>query len=257
MNMHLAAFAAAKTDSTANETVTAVPDPVLPVTANGGFLMPQDMRVIAASAMNDTITRARLSVPSLRTLGLPDIYPVAQIAANTVVDAYARWGESGPMLRKNDEVIAQVSNGASTVDTAFVSMLLRRVYMPVPPGPRTTLFASKSITLVAKSWVLSPLTFDQIPPVGEFSVVGMSAYGTNGVFARLVFPQNTTYRPGCLCYSAVTKFDAFPFFRFGNLGEWGRFFAVNLPQIEVLGDTAGAQTISVELDVVQLSQSSP
>lgn len=257
MNFHLAAFASAKTDSTANETVTAVADPALTTTANGGFLMPQDLQCIAGQAMNDTVTDARFSVPSLRTLGLPYIDPLLQTATMATGDKYAKWRETGPLFRKNDELIAQMSNGASTVDTAFMAAWLRRSFMPVPPGPRTTLVATASVTLVAKAWALKPLTFAQIPPTGDFAVVGMHAYGTNGVFARLVFPANTTWRPGCPCYQALTTADADPMFRFGRLGEWGRFHSVNLPQIEVLGDTAGAQTITCLLDLVMLSQQAP
>lgn len=257
MNFHLAAFAAAKTDSTANETVTAVADPALPTTANGGFLMPQDLQCIAGQAMNDTITDARFSVPSLRTLGLPYVYPLLQTATMATGDKYAKWRDDGPMFRKNDELIAQASNGASTVDTAFMGAWLRRAFLPMPPGPRTTVYATASVTLVAKAWALKPLTFAQIPPVGDYAVVGAAFYGTNGVFARLVFPANTTWRPGAPCYQALTTNDADPFFRFGRLGEWGRFHSVNLPQIEVLGDTAGAQTITAVLDLVMLSSSPP
>lgn len=257
MNFHLAAFASAKTDSTANETVTAVADPALPTTANGGFLMPQDLQCIAGQAMNDTITDARFSVPSLRTLGLPYIDALLQTATMATGDKYASWKDTGPLFRKNDELIAQASNGVSTVKTAFMAAWLRRAYLPVPPGPRTTLTITKSITLVAKQWVLSPVTFNQIPPVGDYAVVGMHAWCTNGVFARLVFPTNTTWRPGCPCYQALTTTDARPFFRFGNLGEWGRFHSVNLPQVEVLGDTAGAQTFNAVLDLVMLSQNPP
>lgn len=257
MNFHLAAFAAAKTDSTANETVTAVADPALPTTQNGGFLMPQDLQCIAGQAMNDTVTDARFSVPSLRTLGLPYIDPLLQTATMATADKYAKWRDSGPLFRKNDELIAQMSNGVSTVDTAFMGAWLRRAFMPVPPGPRTSLTVSATVVAVAKQWVLKPLTFAQIPPVGDYAVIGMHAWMTNGVFARLVFPANTTWRPGCPCYQSLTTADAFPMFRFGNLGEWGRFHSVNLPQIEVLGDTAGSQTFNAVLDVVMLSQNPP
>lgn len=254
MNFHLAAFESAKTDSTANENISAVADAAFARSIGNLYLAPDDMDVLAAFAMNDTITRARIVSPSLRQNGLPEIFPLTVAATVTLEGGYAKYGNYGPRIRKNDEFGIEASNGASTVDTAFGALWLWRKKMGVPAGARFTVRGTSAITLVANAWVLGNLTFDQTLPVGDYAVIGMRATCTNGVFSRLVFPMNTTWRPGVVCPPVVTTFDTDPFWRFGNLGEWGRFHSVNQPQVEVLGHTAGAQTAAVILDCVALNQ---
>lgn len=252
MWFHTACFEAAKTDSTANENVTASPDPAFTVNANGLYIAPMDMEVFAAKAMNDTITRARITSPSLRLLGLPEIFPLSQSATPTVANATCLFGDATPMIRQNDEFGVEVSNGASTVDTAFAALWLRRQRRPVPAGKRFTIRATSANTLVANAWTLGTLTLDQTPPVGDYAVIGMSCTCNDAFAARLVFPANTNFRPGVPCYYAITTFDLNDPFRGGKLGEWGRFHSVNIPQLEVFGVAAGAETPAVILDLVAL-----
>lgn len=252
MYFHTACFEGAKTDSTNNENIPAKPDPAFTVNANSLYLAPTDMEVFAAKAMNDTITRARIVSPSLRLLGLPEIFPLSVSATPTVANATCTWMDNCPVIRQNDEFGVEASNGASTVDTAFAALWLRKSKRPVPAGKRFTIRATSTNTLVANAWTLATLTLDQTPPVGDYAVIGMSCTCNDAFAARLVFPKDTNFRPGVPCYYAVTTFDVLDPFRYGKLGEWGRFHSVNIPQLEVFGVTAGAETPAVILDLVSL-----
>lgn len=253
MYFHTAGFAGAKTDSTANENIPAVADPTFNRTSGNLYLAPTNLKVFAALAANDTIARARITSPSLRQLGLPELYPLNIVAEPTVPVGLVEYGDTGPEIRQNDEFGVECSNGASTIDVAWAALWLRKRFMPVPSGKRFTMRATATITLVASAWALGTLTFDQTPPVGDYSVIGLHVFCADAWFARLVFPMDTSFRPGVVTQETLGAFmDSQPF-RYGRVGEFGRFHSVNLPQIEVLGHTAGAEAVAAYIDMVQLS----
>lgn len=251
--MHLLAFAGAKTDSTNNENAPAVADQGINSSSNGRFILPADVRAVYATIMNDTITRARLTAPSLRNEGLPEIHPVTVSNAPATNPIGAYWGEQGPLVRKNEEFGLESSNGASTIDRVHSLVLIRDRVEAVKEGRRMTIFGSSTITLVQDAWALGTITLDQTLPVGRFQVIGMHAWGTNCYGARLVFPRNGFWRPGCPAAIAVGGFEQWGAFRAGRLGAWGEFDQVAQPQLEAIGHTAGASTISVYLDLVKIS----
>lgn len=253
MRFHLTCFGGAKTDSTNNEAIPAPIDPAWNRVSATEYLAPYDMDVFGAIVGNDTITRARLNTPSMRTLGLPEIWPVNQ-AALAAAPLAADWREIDPIrIRQNDTFSVECSNGASTVDTAYAALMIRRQKFPVPPGPRFTLSGTAAQTLVANGFSQGTITFDQTPPVGTYSVIGAACTCVNGWFFRLIFPANSNWRPGFLVSQAVTVFEARQLTRHGNLGEWGQFYSVNLPMLEIFGATAGAQTPRLYLDLVQIA----
>lgn len=253
MRWHLACFAGAKTDSTANEAVPIVSDPVLTPFSTTQYLLPFDCQAFGLVAANDTITRARLVTESLRTLGLPEIFPL-NVVAEPTLPIGIDWRLADPVkLRRNDSISIQCSNGASTADFAWAAAYLRRQYFPVPAGPVTTLTGTSAQTLVANAYTLGGITFDQTPPVGDYAVIGMKVVCADAWFARLVFPADQSMRPGVVTGETVAGWEYTQTERHGRLGEWGRFHSVNVPQLEILGHTAGAETARVYMDVVQLT----
>lgn len=250
---HLALFAGAKTDSTANQAIPIVADPALtPLTASA-YLIPAPYEVFGAWAANDTITRARIVTESMRTLGLPEIYPL-NVVAEPTLPLSIDWRLQDPIkLATNDSLSVECSNGASTADFAWAGLYLRTGFAPVPTGPRTTLSGTSTQTLVANAMTLGGITFDQTPPVGTYEVVGLKVVCADAWAARLVFPAGQQLRPGVMTGETVAGFDYMQMERHGKLGAWGRFHSVNLPQLEILGHTAGAETARVYIDVVQTS----
>lgn len=249
---HLCAFGGVKTDSTANENVPAVIDNGLTTSSNNRYIVPENVKVFAASIMNDTISRARITAPSLRNEGLPEIFPVTVSDDPAAAPLVAYWGEEGPQLRKDEEFGVECSNGASTIDRAHALVCIRSMRKPLPPGKRMTVVGTSTQTLLLDAWTLGGITLDQTLPVGMYAVIGMAVVCNDAWAARLVFPRGGSLRPGCPVGMAVGQIDTRQLFRNGNLGEWGRFSHNAQPQLELIGNAAGAETATVILDLVQL-----
>lgn len=251
--MHLLAWSGAKTDSTANEAAPAVADNVVTRTANGNqYLAPWDATILYASALNDTITRARFNYPWYRDVGLPEIFPLNALAEPSALFRTWNPGWQGPRVRKTEELGADSSNGASTVDTIHICALLGDVFTPLPSGRRFTVRGTAAQTLVASSWTSAAIALDTTLPFGKYAVIGMQVTCNDGVFARLIFPNSPQARPGLAVGETIAITDYTQAGRNGQWGEWGRFEQTAPPQLEVLGGTAGAETPAVILDLVEL-----
>lgn len=252
MYFHFAAFGGTKTDSTANENAPAVIDNGLTTSANNRYISPARMEVFAAGAMNDTITRARITAPSLRNEGLPEIYPVTVSDDPATNPQYADWDHNCPVIQLNEEFGIESSNGASTVDRIHAWLAFRERMMPVPPGKKMTIVGTSAQTLLLDAWTLGGITLDQVLPFGRYAVIGMHCTCNDAWGARLVFPRGGSYRPGAPVAMAVGGYDVNGLFRAGRLGEWGRFESVAQPQLELIGNAAGAETATCILDLVSL-----
>lgn len=253
--MHLAAFRGAKTDSTANENVPALIDNALTTSANNRYIAGGTVRIYAAMAANDTISRCRITAPSLRQEGLPEIFPVSVTATQPTQPLIACWDLMGPAIQANEEFGVEMSNGASTVDFGQAWLALRDRVQPIPAGKRMRIVGVSTQTLIASAWTLGGITLDQVLPYGTYAVIGMACVCVSAFAARLVFPQGGMWRPGCPVSPTVGGVDVNQFFLAGNLGEWGRFPSIAQPQLELAGSTAGAQTATVILDLVQVGLS--
>lgn len=253
--IHTFAFSGAKTDSTANEAAPAIADLTMTRTANGNqYLSPVDASVIAAIALNDTITRARLNYPSMRDLGLPEIFPLNALAEPSADFDLCVWGWNGPKIKKTEEIGADSSNGASTVDTIHIGVWIGDAFTPIPPGRRFTVRGTATQTLVASAWTSAPITLDQTLPFGRYAVIGAQVTCNDGVLSRLAFNNNLQWRPGFPVGETIAILDPRQTFRAGQFGLLGTFEQTAPPQLEILGGTAGAETPAIILDLVELSR---
>lgn len=249
---HTLAFAGAKTDSTANEAAPGVVDPGWTLNAQNRYILPSKMRVFASTAMNDTITRARLNAPSLRNFGLPELFP------NTVSDDPAAiplvnyWGDNGPEVQATEAIGVDTSNGASTVDRVHAALWLRTKVTPVPAGKRSTIVGTSTQTLLLDQWTTGTITLDQDLPFGRYGVIGLAVVCNDAWAARLVFPGNQTMRPGVPVAMTYAGVDAVQYFRAGRQGLWGEFVSTQPVQLDLIGNAAGAETATVFLDLVAL-----
>lgn len=250
---HFAGFAGAIVASTNNQAVPAPADAVLTPLGTTRYLIPTDMECFGAFAAQDFITRARIVTESLRTLGLPEIYPL-NVVLEPTLPLGIDWRLSDPIkLKRNDSLSIEMSVGATLTAFGWAGAWLRTQKYGVPAGPVTTVSGTATITLVANSWAAGGITFDQNLPVGDYSVVGMKVVCADAWAARLIFPAGQGMRPGCMTGETVSGYEYQDQARHGKLGEWGRFHSVNVPQLEVLGHTAGAETPRVYMDVIQLN----
>lgn len=249
---HLAAFGGAKTDSVANQAVPAVVDNAWTVSANQRYIAPTRLIAFAGQAINDTITRARINAPSLRLFGLPEINPptVANVQGTPQI---CYWDAEGPTIQQTEEFGVDVSNGVSTVDFAYAALWLRSRKVPAPTGKCTTVVGTASVTQVAVGWAQQTITLEQALPYGRYAVIGAKCVITNGLFFRLIFPNGGQWRPGGACVASIGTEDPRQLFRFGNSGQWGTFDSTAQPVLETFANTAGAQTATVLLDLVDIS----
>lgn len=250
---HCLAFGGAKTDSTANEAAPGVVDPGWTLNAQNRYISPQKLKAFASTVMNDTITAARINAPSLRNLGLPEIYPTTVSNAPASSPAIAYWGANGPEIQATEAFGIDTSNGASTVDRVHAGLWVRDKFDPVPAGKRFTITGTSTQTLLLDAWTTGTITLSQELPYGTFAVIGMAVQCAAAYLARLVFPGLTSWRPGCTVVTTYGQFDQRDLWRNGLQGQWGQFISTQPPQLDIIGNTAGAQTAAVFLDLVAVN----
>jgi hypothetical protein len=250
---HLLAFGGAKTDSTANEAAPGVVDPGWTLNAQNRYISPQKLKVLAATIMNDTISAARINAPSLRNLGLPEIYPVTPTDIPSASPAIAYWGANGPEIQATEAFGVDSSNGVSTIDRVHCGLWLRDKFDPVPAGKKFTITGTSAQTLLLDAWTTGTITLSQEIPYGTYAVIGMAVKCTACYLARLVFPGLTSWRPGCTVVPTYGQFDQRDLWRNGNQGQYGQFISTQPPQLDLIGSTAGAQTAIVILDLVAVN----
>lgn len=249
--MHnLVAFFKSVAQDAVLDNITPVTDPLVTVTANNRVIFPQDYQVGLKHLSCLAATRARINTPSMRNVCLPEIYPIdvtAAVGTNPPVDGPS-WG----LLRvpRNDEFGIDVSRGGAGAADCYGAIWVAPAFVSAPPGPVFTMRATCAITLTAGTWVTGNLTFDQTLPFGRYAVVGMHVTLNDGMYARLTFPGQTQFRPGVVVVEAVGDYVNPQIFRYGNMGLFGTFDSTAQPGLECLGDTAGAETAVVLLDLV-------
>lgn len=243
-------------ESIANATVlgeiNGVPDQSQTFDSSLRLQAPYNATVLAAYAMGINATAFQLDAPSLRSFLLPNIYPANPTADVRTLDGPVFWGDRGPRLLKSEGVAPLVSRGGADAQPCIVGLWLRDAPKPVPAGTITTVIATAAPTIVAGSWVFGALTFAQTLPAGRYAVVGMAVVCNDATFCRLVYPGAGGHRPGVVVQDAYGDLPTDDRFRYGRMGHFGEFEHNAPPSVETLGDTAGAETATVYLDIVKI-----
>lgn len=249
---HMAAFRGAPGNSASYVAVAGVTDQSLSKSSNNRFIMPDNWRIIAAHVEADVLTAARINAPSLRNIAYPEIHPVNLTATVNTSPALAVYREYGPRVQASEEVGVDVSTGTLTVDTCQAAIWFQDKFDPAPLGPNITITATSTITTVVGAWVLGTLSFSQTLPAGVYAVIGFAGYGTNGLYARLVFPGNNTFRPGVVIGNTYDDYNIFPRWRSGDMGLFGTFVNTSQPQVEVMSTAAASTAHNFLVDLVKI-----
>lgn len=234
------------------DSLNAAVDQSLTVSANNKYIFPLRFKVWQAAVMGNFVTAARLDAPSLRSLVLPQIYPVIVAAAPPDQPPVTWLGEYGPTLQVNEEVTIDVSHAGAGADDVFGAMFLSDQPSAAPGGPGYTLLGTATIVHVKGAWVLGALVLDQTLPSGRYAVVGFDAVSANAFLCRLVFPGLSQWRPGVVANAVYGRRSWADRNRFGRMGAWGEFMNTAQPQVEVFGHTAGSTAVTVLIDVVKV-----
>lgn len=246
---HLLAFYTNDLASAASNTALgAVADQIIGGSATG-FFIPEQFKVSWAYAGNDAYTSVRLNQPSLREPFLPYIDPLSLTVLPANVPPIALYDDSGPTLYQNETLQVEASRGVVAASDAYVLVSVTLGRRGIPPGPRVRARFTAAITIAEGTWAVGAITFADNLPGGVYSVVGLSAYGTNLLAARLAF-QGGGYRPGVLAQGAQGEWVG-PSLPQWWQGELGSFQNTVPPQLECLGVGAGTSQIGY-MDLVQV-----
>lgn len=256
MSFHTVAFSTTVALADGLKALSPVTDTVFAPSGNG-FLLPADLRLIAAFTGSQQIWRARVNAPSLVRVGYPSVRPV-QPAVSTALSGTPAANPSlmtlldSPIGMRGGEAVGvdAATQNASSERTTAVLWFADRLE-PVPPGDSFWLRYTSSRALTAHTWTVITPSFDQAFPSGVYAVIGLEFTSPGAVAARIVFP-GSVFRPGVLAQvgsiatgatnagnarSQATFYD-------GSLGIFGTFQTSAPPSIEVLSvsaDTADTQ----------------
>lgn len=230
---HLCAFteaiaAAAETDA------DALTDQILTI-QNNHFLLGKDMRLMAFWSGSTTLTRVRLSQPSLRMIALPYMRPITQ-AIIPPTDPNLADLSNFPLTLHGGEEFACLATTALAMGTERFTGLawLMDSYDPAPQGEAYTLRFSSTTALVANTWTDLSLTWADNIPQGLYAAIGSEVQSTNGIAHRWIF-DSQYWRPGHLSITGLGNRSAAQNYN-GKLGVMGRFGPTTLPRLQGLGN---------------------
>lgn len=249
--LHLVAFSESLDQGAAASNIAAVPDDTL-YAVNDVIRVPTELPNLAGAAFIgnvSTFTSAQLLAPSLRARANYDISGV-NVAASPVNPINFDCLAQNPIPLAGDESLTCVTNtdAASAVDLSVIVLLSDGPTQAVT-GNQFTVRCTAAVNQADQVWTNGNLTFTQDLPTGDYDVVGLRVEAADGVAARLVFPGGK-WRPGVPLVDSASE-PGLMKARYGGLGVMGRFNSNNPPSIDVLGGTATAQTVF--LDVIRTS----
>lgn len=251
--MHgIAVYSKSQTNGVTYDPLNVVVDQSLTPAQSQGYQFPKNYKILAACVMGINLSAARINAPSLRNLVLPEIVPGIAAAAVPTRPSIIDYRQQGPVVLANEAVVVETSRGGSDAQPVSAALWVTDRFTPAPGGPVFTTVASTVNVLIANAWTLSTLTFNQTLPAGKYAVVGMEVVMATAFCARLVFPGQNQWRPGCVVDLAYGNLIQPPIFRYGYMGMYGEFFNTAQPQVEIFGLAAGSTTGAVYLDLIKI-----
>jgi len=230
--------------------VAAITDPHVRVSGDDIYV-PALNKILGCFAGGASMEQCRLQSPSLRRMVNQRIEPVYPEG----MPPGSWYGDRGHIFKERPRTldIAESLN-AFTINPAaadeYIFLWLMDKLEALPPGEIISIRSTSVITLVEGAWVNGAITFTQTLPAGRYAVVGMRAEKQVCVAGRLVFPDISP-RPGVIGTPRYFNHDI-PEFRYGGLGNWGEFEHDAPPSIDIIGDTAGEDTMAIVLDLIQV-----
>lgn len=256
MGYHTCAFnlSAAAAGAT-NADATFVSEPVLRG-QNNHLILTAPFKLLAVMGLGVSVTRGRWQIPKWNFYGEPTIYSMNRALQPPANPQWDFWGEAGPMMPQNQEIQLQLSNnlGAATEqENGIVQLGTPNWNRQLEPAlfsiwTRATFTVTPTINVWSGGQALS---LAQSLLGGTYGIRRCIVQGTNAAAWRLIMARPLNYngyplRPGDVIQTAVGDQLSAQLLPWPS--PWGRlgyFSTLELPQIEVLGTTAGAITYQV------------
>ena len=229
---------------------------------NSHYIFTEKYRLMAACYLGASVTRVNVQVPTWNAISRFNLWPLNKSADVPSPPQVCWFRDMMPDIPTNEEFTVKNTSAASEVDDLFLWLATTDWSANIPPGKLVIpVRVTATITIVAHAWsALGALTFEQSLRGGTYAVVGAEFQGTHMTAFRVVFPKYKLYggrklRPGWIAQNAVGDLEEAsmqinPY----RLGEWGRFFTFEPPQLEIWGNTAGSTTIEGRLWLVFLGE---
>lgn len=215
------------------------------------FRVPQDYnKVVGVYAVGASMTRARLSSPSLLKKAPYEIMPLDQSAEPASRPPFVDLSKNPIQLTTAEALNALTTNTATGGDDQTVMVwLANESIRPVENQEVFTVRATGTTTAVADTWTNGAMTLDSDLDPGTYALVGAKAFGATMIACRFIFTKDDA-RPGVIASDAITDIDE-EMFRHGRLGEFGRFEHDTPMRFEIYCAAADtAQTF--DLDIVRV-----
>lgn len=242
---HISVYQSSNTSGANYTQINAVSDGTLPQVSNS-FFLPAPAKIPAMAAVGATLTNFRLNVPSYRNIAFPEFINVKAAATATTPYPIIDLTNTPYLVPASEPIEVDViqSSGGAETDSVIVAWQFGE-RQPVY-GNIITIRCTAAITIAAGSWASGTLTPSQTLQTGRYIIVGMAAFGTNLLAARLISPQNMN-RPGCPGFQVGATY-APDTFRYGNLGAFAEIITPTFPNLECIGVGAGsAQTVLLDI----------
>jgi len=246
--MHtLSVFTGSIAQNTTLGTLPAIVDQAVQTVSNR--IQPfQDRQVLAAFGGGTAITQLVIDSPTLNQSGRPNIYPLDSGTPGGLLPAMMVTNNDGPLLPAREQVGLLVSHAGAGTDTLYGALWHSKAPVNKPAGRYKTIKLTTTGSGAAGAWVLHTLALTDALRTGRYKCIGLAVEGTNVLFGRLVFPDQVD-RPGTIGNVDATTY-MWPFFRNGNMGEFGQFTNDNIPQLELFSTGAMSGTVNVYMDIV-------
>lgn len=227
----------------------AVADPAVTlVNSHPIFQTPIQLYLFYANGQTD-ITDVQIQTPLLRQIAIPHLRPIDNTTAPQTRPPLMNLLRRPIHLNAIDENSVQITATTFTSGNSYYAACwFGDGNLNADQGDIFTAYFTAAITNGTGAWTNGTITFQNPLPAGTYSVLGMDVWGTGLDFARLIFPQQQQWRPGCIA-GAVAGFINAPCFRMGQMGLWGRFASYAAPQLDCFSysGTGSAQTGLLDL----------
>lgn len=211
-------------------------DDMLAQDAAGNYLLPTDLKLLAAAYFDGSPKNAYFKSPQLNKISPRYIMPI--------VGALLPGSRPGIQIETmapfqftaQEYLSAYVNTALSTAGTVAVAAWLGDGIVPSPGGQVYEVHATPSSATTADVWSTVQYAFDQALPSGQYAMIGATVVSANGLLARWKFGMSGN-RPGYPCVNSVGNIQS-ELDRLGLLGVIGVFPNTNQPFLEVLSNAA-------------------
>lgn len=248
----LVAFYSSLANGVTNTGVAAVQDQSMTADASNRYQSPGDWNVLATHMLVPNGTAARINAPSLRSLVLPQIYPIKVGTATATLDGPNQYSNKGPRFVNGESFQPEISRAGAGAGDVYGAFWIGPAFTPARGGRAFTLVATSAVTTVKGAWVAGTLVLDQTLPAGRYAVVGLAAQWAGALYARLIFPGVAQFRPGVLGQVAYGDQPWDYDWRMGRGMDMGEFVFNAPPQLEVFSTAAATVTVTAYLDLIKI-----